>query len=107
MPHRFQDAMALVMPGALFVISLDGVTVSLFPAADWARVKREILDQNKDGDLIIAFAEQEGRTVDADSRGRVPLPSEWPCRQQLRNKSVWVLWQETQILVLSAEPETD
>ena len=100
MPHPFRGVMAQFMLRKLFVISLDDVTVSLYPDCYWACVKREILDENKDGDLIIAFAEQKGLTVDADSRGRVPLPPQWPCSQRLRNQSVWVLWQKTQILVL-------
>ncbi len=68
MPYVFQDAMAMVMPGPLFIISLDGVTVSLYPAARWAGIKREILERDEDGDSLIAFAEQEGIAYEMDPR---------------------------------------
>jgi len=107
MPPPFRGVMAKFMLRKVFVTSLDGVTVSLYPDCYWASVKREIREQNKDGAVIIAFAEQEGLTVDADLLGGISLPPQWPCSQRLRNQSVWLFWQETQILVLRAEPETD
>jgi len=106
MPHRFQDAMATAMPGMLFIISLDGVTVSLYPASEWARIKQEILERDEDGHLLIAFAEQEGIAYTMSPEGRILLPPQSPCSQRLRNQRVSLLWQETQILVFSAEPGT-
>jgi DNA-binding transcriptional regulator/RsmH inhibitor MraZ len=104
MPIRFQEVLAKVDIRAWFIVSLDGVTVSLYPAAEWAKTTEEILERDEDGHSLIAFAEQEGIAYEMSPEGRILLPPQSPCCRGLRNQRVWLLWQENQILILSCVP---
>lgn len=98
--------MATVMSGTLFIISLDGATVSLYPVSEWALIAEEILERDEDGQSLIAFAEQEGIEYKLDWNGRILLPPHSPCCQRLRNQSVWLWWEDTHILIVAADSQT-
>jgi DNA-binding transcriptional regulator/RsmH inhibitor MraZ len=106
MPAPFRDGMESAMLREWFIVSLDGVTLHMYPAAEWQLIQQEILERDEDGDSVVAFAEQEGIEYRLDWNGRILLPPQSPCSQRLRNQRVWLWWEDTHILIVAADSQT-
>ncbi len=96
--------------GEVFITSLDGVTVSVFPIKEWAAVESRLADKSTAGNQaadgamknkILFQANRYGAENTLDNQGRFLVPAVLRDSAGMRGE-VKIQWQSNHMVVLSA-----
>ena len=94
----------------LFVTSLDGKTVKVFPIREWETVEARLSDRspspeqagsNQTKSKILFQANRYGAEESLDSQGRVLVPSALRESAELKGAAVRIQWQSNHMVVMT------
>lgn len=94
----------------LFVTSLDGKTVKVFPIREWEAVEQRLSDRspnpeqagsNQTKNKILFQANRYGAEESLDGQGRVLVPSALRESAELKGAAVKVQWQSNHMVVMT------
>ena len=94
----------------VFVTSLDGKEVKVFPRQEWAKMLEKLDARTTEGSAqdgklknsILMLANRFGAEGSLDNQGRVLVPGALREAPGIEG-DVWVMWQSTHLLVMSEE----
>lgn len=94
----------------VFITSLDGKEVKVFPRQEWSRMLETLSARSTDGspqdgrlkNSILMVANKYGAEGSLDNQGRVLIPGALREAPGIEG-DVWVVWQNTHLLVMSDE----
>lgn len=94
----------------LFVTSLDGKTVKVFPIREWEAVEQQLSDRsprpeqagaNQTKGKILFQANRYGAEESMDGQGRVLVPSALRESAELKGAAVRIQWQSNHMVVMT------
>lgn len=101
--ESYQDA-------SVFITSLDGREVKVFPLAEWERIEKRLSEKSTEGaegdgavkNKILFQANRFGAEESLDNQGRILVPA--PLREGAGMRGeVKILWQANHMVVMGAE----
>lgn len=106
----FKQLQALYEDPRVFITSLDGQHVKVFPITEWEAVEARLSQKSTEGkdgdgevkDKILFHANRYGAEESLDNQGRILVPAVLRETAGMRGE-VKMMWQNNHILILSAK----